>query len=273
MFSTGVITHEKKNQTNYATKAKEHDSLTLNSTLYLAYRDIGDLLKRHLYPRLTNSKIRLLDFGCGVGLSTEIISSRIMTHLNLTVEVLGVDISEENLKIAKEKLPQANFKCITEESKLDDIGQFELIICNFVLVEMNNDDMLKVLNLLQSKLSENGIIIVTNPTGRAYRPENKWCTFNNQFVENVPTKKLKNQEKKKYHEDQPIKVQILAAEGSTEGFTFFDYYHSGAAYRGAYSAANLKLLETHKPIGKLDDKIEWKSEAEKPPYKIHVLRR
>lgn len=44
--------------------------------------------------------------------------------------------------------------------------------------------MLDVLNLPKTQLSKNGILIVTNPTAKAYRPENKWYTFNNQFPEN-----------------------------------------------------------------------------------------
>lgn len=271
MISAEEIEHRKRNQENYDEKAKEHDKLSLNSTLYLAYRDINDLLERHLYPKLMNNKIRLLDFGCGVGLSTEMILHLIGTNLQYTVDAIGVDINEANLDIARKKLPQVNFKCISTSSVLNDIGQFDLIICNFVLVEMKTDEMQSVLNLLKTKLSENGIIIVMNPTGRAYRPENFWYTFNNQFPENTPMRETKTHKKLKYHEDQPIKVQVFAAKNSNESFTFFDYFHSGSAYQNAYSAAGLQLIETHKPIGKPEDQIDWRDEATEPPYKIHIL--
>lgn len=53
----------------------------------------------------------------------------------------------------------------------------------------------------------------------------------------------------KYHEDQPIKVQVFANSTREKSFTFFDYFHSGEGYRNAYKAAGIHLLETHKPVG------------------------
>lgn len=54
MFSTKEIDHENRNQTNYHGKAKDHDTLSLASTLYLAYRDINLSQDRHLYHKLAN---------------------------------------------------------------------------------------------------------------------------------------------------------------------------------------------------------------------------
>lgn len=271
MFRKQKTDHETQNQANYHLKAKDHDSLNLDSTLYLAYRDISMLLDRHVYNKLPGNKIRILDFGCGVGLSTEIVLNRVAMHSQLHVEMVGVDINEQNLEIARMKLPSVQFRCITTDDKLNDLGKFDLIMCNFVLVEMQASKMLDALSLLKNKLSKNGVIIVTNPTSKAYRPENQWHTFNNQFPENTPTRQSDNSPKLKYHEDQPIKVQVFAAKGSDKSFTFFDYFHSGSAYRSAYQSAGLQLIETHKPIGNAHDQIEWKSEMTKPPYRIHVL--
>jgi 2-polyprenyl-3-methyl-5-hydroxy-6-metoxy-1,4-benzoquinol methylase len=104
MFSASKLDHETRNQANYNEKAKEHDTLGLNSTLYLAYRDINSLLERHLYPKLTSKKIRLLDFGCGVGLSTDIVLRHLNAHNNYVVEAIGVDVNEANLEIATGKV-------------------------------------------------------------------------------------------------------------------------------------------------------------------------
>lgn len=265
--------HDGKNQESYNQNAKEHDTLGLDSTLYLAYRDIGKLLERNLFPRFPDGKLRFLDYGCGVGLSTQIILKHLNKRANYLVEALGVDINESNIQLAKEKLPHVLFMVISPENKLEQAEKFDLIICNFVLVEMKEEKMLSVLATLKNHLSDNGIIIVTNPTARAYRPENSWYTFNSNFVENIPTKKNASNEKLKYYEDQPIKIQVLASKGSDKSFTFFDYFHSGAAYKKSYAAVGLKLLEIHKPVGTQDDKIEWCSEAEVPPYKLHILGR
>lgn len=263
--------HEKRNQENYSVKAKDHDTLSLDSTLYLAYRDLNKLLQRHLYPKLTEGKIRFLDFGCGVGLSTQMILQDLHKHSHYAVEAVGVDVNEANLEIARSKLTNVHFKRISTQDKLEDIGQFDLILCNFVLVEMKSSDMLDVLAKLKNRLTKDGVLIVTNPTARAYRPGAEWFTFNNQFPENTPTRKSDAHEKMKYHEDQPIKVQVFANSTRDKSFTFFDYFHSGEGYRNAYKAAGLQLLETHKPVGCPEDHIQWKAEESTPPYKIHVL--
>lgn len=315
--------HDGKNQESYDRNVREHDSLSLNSTLYLAYRDVGMLIERHLFSKLPSGRLRFLDYGCGVGLSTQIVLHHLKKSTDYTVEATGVDINEANLALAQEKLPRVTFKrispgvpgsgsrvCvaspagaqpsttvasetartvdsepvdaleleaiagtagISPERGFDQTEKFDLITCNFVLVEMKEEQMLLVLEALKNLLSENGVIIVTNPTARAYRPENRWYTFNNQFVENVPTRKKEATEKLKYVEDQAIKIQVFASAARDQSFTFFDYFHSGSAYRRAYAAAGLTLLETHKPIGKPDDNIAWCAEAEFPPYKLHVL--
>lgn len=270
----GSDEYKRLNQDNYKEKASDHGTLSLDATLYLAYRDIGELLSRHLYgSRKKSDPIKILDFGCGAGLSTQIFSNKIKQDAGFEVSVTGVDVNAENLALAREKLPNADFKLIVPGDKLNNLGTFDLIVCNFVLVEMESKEMTEVLRTLNSKLAENGIIIVTNTTAQLYRPENSWYTFNTQFEENLPKRVSNDHSKLKYHEDQSIKVQVFANKERTQSFTFSDYFHSGSAYRIAYNAAGLKLLETHKPIGKIEDKIEWKSEKDTPPYKIHVLRK
>lgn len=263
--------HDGVNQKRYDANAIEHDSLSLNSTLYLAYRDVGMLIERHLLSKLTSRKLKFLDYGCGVGLSTQMILSHLVKQSDLQIAATGFDINEANLSIARAKLPHVSFKKIAPEGEIDQSERFDLIVCNFVLVEMKEQEMTHLLGTLKMLLSENGILIVTNPTARAYRPENRWYTFNNQFPENIPTRKIDVNEKLKYTEDQPIKIQVFSSRGSAQSFTFFDYFHSGTAYRRSYTAAGFQLLETHKPIGKSNDQIAWCAEAEVPPYKLHVL--
>jgi 2-polyprenyl-3-methyl-5-hydroxy-6-metoxy-1,4-benzoquinol methylase len=262
--------HKESNQRNYKDKAKDHDTLGLESTLGLAYRDVKELMSRHLVRK--NGKIEMLDYGCGVGLSTQIYADT-LDQLGYDVSVTGVDVSEANLAIAKTKLPGADLVHINAGDKLEKLGKFDVIICNFVLVEMESKDMAEVLATLHSKLAEDGILIVTNTTSKVYRPENTWYSFKTDFPENVPTRVVDGAEKLKYIEDQPVKIHVFASKSRDQGFSFCDYFHSGSAYRNAYASAGLKLLETHKPLGKPDDKVEWHSEQKVPPYKIHVLNK
>ncbi len=261
--------HAILNQENYKHAADAHNEMGLNSTLYLAYRDIPAILERHLFGRTKKESYRLLDFGCGVGLSTEIIAKMVM-KAGYKVDVLGVDVSEENLKFARHRLPKGNFLKIEPNQSLQKLGEFDLIVCNFVLVELQQKNMLNVLKIIQPLLIDSGALIVTNCTSKAYKRSNKWYSFNNNFPQNEPTEIRNN--KPKFQDDQPIKVQIFThTAGNSASFTFFDFFHSGKAYRSAYEAAGLQLLETHKPIGRDSDGIPWRSEKEYSPYKIHVL--
>ena len=267
-----TVTHREKNQKNYTKKPDNHDELTLDSTMWLAYRDINMLLKQYLFPNIKKNELNLLDYGCGVGLSTKAVSQQIKENTDFSLNITGVDINQENLNIARKKLPASRFIHITSEKDLKNLGNFDLIICNFVLVEIRSNEFLSVLSALRDRLSEHGVLIVTNPTGRAYRQENKWYTFGNHFPENKPTRQSQSHTKLKFDENQPIKVQLFTSKDKASSFTFYDFFHSGSSYRKAYQAAGLKLLATHKPLGLSNDNIEWRSEVKVPPYKQHVLR-
>lgn len=136
---------------------------------------------------------------------------------------------------------------------------------------MPEEEMHKQLCLLSPKLAKDGILLVTNTTAKVYRQENNWYTLNNKFPENKGNQDSEKEGKLKLPEDYKVKLQCFVAKDSDLSFTFFDYFHSGSAYRKAYTAAGLKLLETHKPIGKDEDNFKWETESEKPPFKIHVL--
>jgi 2-polyprenyl-3-methyl-5-hydroxy-6-metoxy-1,4-benzoquinol methylase len=260
--------HDEKNQDNYHHNAATHNKLGLNSTLYLAYRDVPTLLHKYLFGKVKKTSFKVLDFGCGAGLSTELIAN-IIADAGYQAEIVGVDISGQNIKFASDRLPTGKFIEINPGQNLAHLGEFDLIICNFVLVETKEKLMTDILKSVQSLMKDSGITIVTNCASKSYKNTNKWYTFNNDFEENIPT--VERGDKMAFKEDQPIKVQIFASYGSDIHFTFFDFYHSGEAYRKAYQAAGLGLLETHKPVGIDSDGIEWRDEKHRSPYKIHVL--
>lgn len=259
--------HAQLNQENYKNFPALHDKLNLNSTLLLAYRDVPYLLHKHLFARNKKTLYKFLDFGCGVGLSTEIVS-KIISDSGYQVDILGVDINTENLKISKERVPHAKFLEIKPEQSLGKFGEFDLILCNFVLVENEYKKMVQILKYIQPLLSDKGVLIITNCTSKVYQRSNKWYSFNNDFLENEPAGFNQGKGKVKYRDDQPVKLTFSTPEGS---FTFFDFFHSGKAYRKAYEAAGFNLSETHKPIGYETDGMPWKSEVNYSPYKIHVL--
>jgi SAM-dependent methyltransferase len=96
----------------------------------------------------------LLDVGCGTG-----------THLKLLKDnfknLYGVDISQEILELAKEKIPEATF--LNESMSEFNINRkFDLIICLYSVFNYNldTDSALKSLKNFHTHLKPKGIVII-----------------------------------------------------------------------------------------------------------------
>lgn len=260
--------HSKKNQINYANQSASHAKFGLRSTLYLAYRDSKELLTKHLFQRSLKTTYRLLDYGCGAGLSTSIYA-QIIRDEGYGVEIIGADINDDNLHNARIKMPDETFVKVDHEQSIEYLGKFDLIICNFVLVEHPYASMLEIIKQLRPLLEESGVLITTNTTRQAYKSSNRWYSLNNNFVENMPHEPKGS--KLIISDDQTVSLAINDPEKKEQLFQFFDFFHSGRAYRRAYAESGLELIQTHKPVGTVKDYIPWLSEMEASPYKIHVL--
>lgn len=94
----------------------------------------------------------VLDVGCGTGSLLEII-----LNINPAAQLSGIDLSDQSIKICKEKFNSDNFwvmDCSREYSN----QQFDLILCVDVIEHVKNDQ--DFLNNL-SKMANKSIIIVT----------------------------------------------------------------------------------------------------------------
>lgn len=263
--------HDGLNQANYDKNAEVHNQFGIDATLYLAYRDLPGIIRETLVKKSPYKQhFRIMDFGCGAGLSTQCVA-KIFTDMGYTTEIVGVDVNQQNLACARERVPQGDFYCVTNETPLDHLGSFDLIICNFVLVEIKSEEMNSVLNRIQSSLSDIGVAIVSNCNAHCYKRGGEWYSFKNDFSENEQTASKNG--KPKFTEDQKVTVELETLRGSGKTFRFFDYFHSGAAYRAAYETAGLQLIKTHKPLGLPTDGFSWKSETNHSPYKIHILEK
>ncbi len=261
------------NQKNYTKHSSEFEKLE-QLTSYLVYRDIEFLLLKYLLKnRSKNQPIKILDIGCSVGTSIIHFSQVIQSH-GFKTDITGIDLNEATLAKASARLPHVKFKQVAIEDSLEELGQFHLIICNFVLVEMPNKEMKVLLKKAQRLLQEDAIMVVTNPTIFAYCTEYKWYSLNNQFLNNQPgippcAKKPRGE----FAEDQPVTLQIIDPQTQKEIVTFHDFLHTQASYDGAYCAAELSLLERHCPLGKLEDNIPWLTETKISRMQIDILKK
>lgn len=258
--------YENLNQANYKLHALEHAKFNLQSTLFLAYRDVNILLKKHLVDRAIKQKFRLLDYGCGTGLST-FVYAETLSQMGCEVEVFGVDISLENLSIARSNFPAGSFLHINSIEEMSFEEPFDLIICNFVLLELPQNQLRQVLDKLNSVINQEGILVVTNASRQSYDSSNRWYTLNNNFLQNKPQNATSN----KIENGQQVSLAVKDPISGIELFKFHDFYYSSKSYANAFKESGFTIKETYKPLGKSEDGIPWLSEKEVSPYKIHVL--
>jgi len=89
-------------------------------------------LKR--FVGLFNAQPRILDAGCGTGCES-------MRLANLGAEVVGIDISEESIKIARTKNPNCRFELMNLKQSYDSIGVFDGIVSLGVVLHFEDCDL------------------------------------------------------------------------------------------------------------------------------------
>jgi 2-polyprenyl-3-methyl-5-hydroxy-6-metoxy-1,4-benzoquinol methylase len=104
--------------------------------------------------------VRILDAGCGTGVGTEY-----LILLNPDAEIVGIDLSEKALEIARERCQRSgvaanhkgaiNFQHLNLEAATELPGQFDLINCVGVLHHL--PDPVKGIQALAEKLAPGGI--------------------------------------------------------------------------------------------------------------------
>lgn len=97
----------------------------------------------------------ILDYGCGSGKLTNELSK-----LN-GAEVYGIDISKDAITIAKSRDKKSKYILIPEERHLLDKKIFDIIICSFLFVTINEyKHFLSLINEMKSILKTNGKLYI-----------------------------------------------------------------------------------------------------------------
>jgi ubiquinone biosynthesis O-methyltransferase len=118
---------------------------------------IAETLHRELPPNG-----RILDVGCGNGV--------ISRHLGrLGFNVLGIDVSEKTIAMARsiEPMPNVQFMTKSAEELVASGETYDAVICSEVLEHLSNPGAL--LKVLYETLAPNGKLIVTVPNGNGPR--------------------------------------------------------------------------------------------------------
>lgn len=227
---------------DYDKHAPEFAELDIEGTYYLAFRDIPELVQKHV-----NGK-KALDYGCGPGRSTRFLKS-------LGFDTVGVDISHAMLKQARLKDETGEYHHIQSGQIPFEDMSFDLIFSSFVFLETSSlDEMEKILFEMKRVLKRDGfIIIVTTPTEH-YKAN--WVSFSYDFPEN----------KRAIHSGEAVKLLIRGT-----GVILYDYYWTEQDYEQVFNHVGLRMTEILKPLGRDDDPVEWLDEKTIAPLLIYRL--
>lgn len=100
------------------------------------------------------TKPRILDLGCGAGYDAKILSK-------CGAKVLGIDISENLIQIAKKNVPECRFLVGDARDSLARLGRFEGIVCLATLIHIEPIDMQKTLKNMADVLKKGGLLLVS----------------------------------------------------------------------------------------------------------------
>ena len=236
-----------RNSYEDAKRAEAYAKLEFPSTYYLAYRDLPEIIREHVRGTMA------IDFGCGTGRSTRFLH-------RLGFDVVGVDISEDMLKKARELDLEGDYRLVEEGnfSEFED-GTYDLALSAFTFDNIPTlEKKVKNFRELGRILKSEGKIVNLVSSPEIYTHE--WASFSTRdFPEN---KKAKSGDK----------VRIIQTDTEdtrpVEDVVWTDEY-----YQLTFKKAGIKSIATYKPLAKENEPYEWVNETKIAPWVIYVLKK
>ena len=229
------------------TRAESYSKLEFPNTYYLAYRDLPDIISKHVTGN------HAIDFGCGTGRS-----SRFLKQLGF--DVIGIDISKDMLEIARNLDLSGDYQLVLN-GKYDHLGlnQFDLVQSIFTFDNIPGwTNRTNILKGLRDLMKPTGKMICLDSTPELY--VNEWASFTTKkFPENwtAKTGDIVNDIMLDVEDRRPVK----------------DIFWSMEDYNKLFNLAGLKIELTYKPLGYNNEPFDWKSEKEIAPWMIFILNK
>lgn len=228
-------------------RAKAYATLEFPRTYYLAYRDLPEILSKHVCGS------KALDFGCGTGRSTRFLKK-------LGFDAVGVDIADTMINQAKEIDPDGDYRLI-KNGVFDSFGDgtFDLVLSVFTFDNIPTRDQ-KIRNLLEIKriLNPEGHLVNLVSSPKIYTHE--WASFS--------TKDFPENRHAKTGDVVKIIITEIADKRPVE-----DVIWLNGDYLDVYDKSGLNLVATYKPLGKETEPYDWVNETKIAPWVIYVLNK
>jgi trans-aconitate methyltransferase len=228
-----------------AARAEAYAQLDFPGTYFLAFRDLPEIIARHVAGR------RAVDFGCGAGRSTRFLR-------RLGFEVVGMDVSEDMVRKARELDPTGDYRLIgpADFTGLAE-GASDLVLSAFTLDNVPQDEKAPHLLKLAGLLAPAGRIVNLVSTPEIYTHE--WASFS--------TRDFPGNREARSGEVVRIVMTDVIDRRPVE-----DIVCTEATYRELYRESGLEVVATHAPLGRPDEPHAWVSETRVAPWRIDVLK-
>ncbi len=227
-------------------RAAAYARLEFPGTYHLAYRDLPEILRRHVTGR------RALDFGCGAGRSSRFTAA-------LGFAVTGIDISADMVRLARERDPQGDYRAIADGdfSSLP-VGAFDLVQSIFTFDNVpGREHKVALFSGLRERLAPGGRLVSLVSSPDIY--VNEWASFT--------TKRFAGNFTATTGDDVYTEMTDVPDRRPVR-----DVLWPHAAYLDVYAAAGLAVEAEYRPLGRDDEGIAWVSETRVAPWVIYVLR-
>jgi SAM-dependent methyltransferase len=226
-------------------RARAYDALEFPGTYFLAFRDLPEIIARHL------QRGSALDFGCGTGRSSRFLRS-------LGFRVTGVDIAEPMLARARQRDPAGDYRLVRDGDPAGlEAGPFDLVLSAFTFDNIPMRERKAVLlRQLGRLLSPGGRIVNLVSSPEIYTHE--WASFS--------TVDFPGNRAARCGDRVRIVMLDVGDRRPVEDVLWTD-----EGYRDIYREVGLTVLETARPLGKATEPIPWVSEITVAPWTIYVL--
>ena len=227
--------------------AEAYAKLEFHNTYYLAYRDLPEIIFEHVKGR------KAIDFGCGTGRSTRFLQK-------LGFDAIGIDISEDMIKKAREIDPEGDYRLIND----GDFSQLQKNTYDLVLSAFTFDNIptmekkVKIFREIRSLLKSDGKIVNLVSSPEIY--VNEWASFS--------TKDFPENKNAKSGDIVRIIITDLEDKKPVEDIIWTD-----ESYKEVYKQAGLESIKTHNPLAKGNEPYKWVNETRIAPWVIYVLKK
>ena len=97
---------------------------------------------------------KILDLGCGAGYDSKILH-------NFGARVVGIDISDKLIDIAKKQVPECKFFVGDITDKLSALGKFDGVLCLATLIHVDIQNMKKTFDNIAEILKKGGLFLLS----------------------------------------------------------------------------------------------------------------